>query len=385
MYNFDEVFSRRNTSASKYEALRGYENYEDIIPLSVADMDFKCPDSVRERIEKRLAHQVYSYTSPSDEAYEAVIKHVYKEHGYKIEKEWIIFIPGVVPALDLFVRSFVGNKENIIIQTPVYPPFHSLSNLKEMKILKNPLKNVNGRYEIDFKDLEEKAQDAKALILCSPHNPVGRVWTEDELSALAHIVKKHNLYLISDEIHADIVYKGYKHYPIASICKDIKDRTVTVMAPSKTYNIAGMNTSYAIVENEDMRNMLEDNLMKSKIGSVNVLGYEAMIGAYEGAADWKKELMIYLENNKNMILSDINKTNIIKVNDIEGTFLLWLDFSAVKKDNASIEKSLLKNGICLSNGINFGDERFFRMNIAYPRSVLKDAISRINKALDELI
>ncbi|HAZ37169.1 MAG TPA: cystathionine beta-lyase [Clostridiaceae bacterium] len=385
-YDFDKIIDRKGTGCAKWDNLKEVFGREDILPLWVADMDFEVPKEVKEAIVKRAQHGIYGYTYRSQSFYESIISWESKRHGLNIDKGWLTFTPGVVSALSTAVLAFTEPSDSIIIQTPVYPPFYSVIRDNGRKIVENPLKEENGHYYMDFDDLEKKINDkVKMFILCSPHNPVGRVWSKEELNRLCEICIKNNILLVCDEIHSDIVYKGFRHIPIASLNEKVAQNSITCTAPSKTFNVAGLSCSAIIIPNENIRNKFNKQLDAIHIGSSNVFGLTALEACYTYGEEWLNELLIYLEANRDFVLNFIqNEMPEVKVSKPEGTYLMWLDFRKIEKDGKKLNDLMVdKAKVGMNNGINFGSkgEGFMRLNIACPRSLLEEGLNRIKTAI----
>jgi cysteine-S-conjugate beta-lyase len=380
MYNFDEIIDRKNTSCAKYDFLGTYFGYEDLQPLWVADMDFKTPDVVNEAIIKRAQHGIYGYTKPTKKTFELVKKWMKNRHNWDIENEWITFANGVVPSYSAALEAFSEVDDEIIVQTPVYFPLFNSIKANKRKIVKNPLIEKDGYYTMDLEDLKSKITPrTKLLALCSPHNPVGRVWDKQELEELAKICIENNIIIISDEIHADLVFKEFT--PLASISKEISNITLTLNSAGKTFNIAGLNCSYAISENKEILEKFEKECEKRELKSINVFGLTALEAAYEFGEDWLEELIKYLKSNisftRNYLKENGNK---IKFLEPEATYLLWLNFKNHNLTHQKLKKKLLEESkIALNDGRAFGVEgdSYFRLNCALPKKNLERALSKI--------
>ncbi len=383
MFNFDEVIDRSGLSCAKYETSREAGNDETVIPFTIADMNFATAPEVKAACLKRADRDFYSYTVPSDDVYEAIINWQKDMHELDIKKDWIVFSPGTVPGLDLVIRSIIEDGEKIIIQTPAYPPFFNFSNLKNMEILQNKLIFEDGKYKIDFKDLEEKAKEAKAIVLCNPHNPVGRVWTKSELEKISEIAYKYNLYVISDEMHQDFTFNGNYYTPIMRVFKNY-EKVVSFMAPSKTFNIAGLNTAYAIIPDDKLREKINDVSSKSLMGAVNPFGLCALKAAYNDGRAWYKEMIKYLEGNINYVSEEFSKIDKIKFEKPEGTYLIWIDLSDLNCEPKKMHEIFVKNKIFLSDGAMFGDEKSVRINLAYPREIINFLVNSFKKSIEEI-
>ncbi len=388
-YNFDQVVNRKGSNSVKWDNLKEVYGTEDILPMWIADMDFKAPDEVIEALQVKLDHGVFGYNVKSDSLYNSIINWVKNRYNWNIKKEWISFTPGVVTALNIAVKEFAKEGEKIVIQPPVYPPFFRVLENNNVEANLNPLIHRGDKFVMDYDSLEKSIDDkTKAIILCNPHNPVGRVWTKEELSKLGEICLKKNIIIISDEIHGDLTYKDYKTTPMASVSNEIAQNTITFMAPSKTFNIAGLATSIAIIPNEKIREVFERGVEKLEIGKVTTFGSTALEAAYTNGGPWLEAVMEYIEDNADYAIEYINK-NIpeIKVKKPEGTYLLWLDFKALNKTYEEIHNALVNVGkVALNDGSTYGDEGngFFRINIACARSILEEGLERVNKAVQSL-
>lgn len=388
-YNFDEVVNRQGTNSVKWDNLKEVYGRDDILPLWIADMDFKAPDKVLEALKVKLDHGVFGYNIKSDSLYNSIINWVKKRYNWDIKKEWISFTPGVVVALNIAVKEFAKEGEKIVIQPPVYPPFFRVLENNNVKPNLNPLIHNGEKFVMDYESLEKSIDNkTKAIILCNPHNPVGRVWTKEELSKLGEICLKNNIIIISDEIHGDLTYKNHKNTAMASISPELAQNTITFMAPSKSFNIAGLATSIAIIPNDELRKTFEEGVERLEIGKVTTFGSTALEAAYTHGEEWLDQAMEYIEDNADFAIEYINK-NIpeIKVEKPEGTYLLWLDFKSLNKTGEEINNALVDVGkVALNDGAAYGAEGsgFFRINIACARSILEDGLERINKAVESL-
>lgn len=377
---FDEIVNRKGTSCAKYDALETYFGYTDLQPLWVADMDFKTPDVINNAIIKRAQHGIYGYAKPSAKTYNLVKDWMKKRHSWEIEASWITFCNGVVPAYSAAIEAFTKEGDEIIVQTPVYfPLFNSIKN-NNRKVVKNSLKENNGYYTMDLEDLKNKiTSKTKILVLCSPHNPVGRVWSKKELEDLAKICIENNLLIISDEIHADLVFK--KFTPMASLSKEISNITVTLNSAGKTFNVAGLNCAYAICENQEIKEKLDKELTKRELNSVNVFGFTALESAYEFGEAWLEKLKIYLKSNITFTKDFLIKSNSkVQFLEPEATYLLWLNFKMTGLSHKEIKNKLFEEAkIALNDGRSFGVEgdSYFRLNCALPKAELERALSKI--------
>ncbi len=379
-YNFDEVIDRENTDCAKYDALEFYFNEKDLQPLWVADMDFKTPDVINNAIINRAKHGVYGYAKPSKDTYNLVKEWMKKRHNWEIETSWIKFVNGVVPAYSAAIEAFTNVEDEIIVQTPVYFPLFKSIKANGRKLIKNSLKEKDGYYTMDFEDLKSKiTPKTKLMVLCSPHNPVGRVWDKEELKALGQICIENNLIIISDEIHADLVFK--KFTPMASISEEISKITLTLNSPGKTFNIAGLNCAYAISENKQLLKNFEKEAQKREISSINVFGFTALQAAYTHGEEWLEELLIYLKSNitftKDYLISQDSKISFFEP---EATYLLWLNFKKISNNHEQVKQKLLKEAkVALNDGTSFGIEGkgYFRLNCATTKANLEKALGKI--------
>ena len=388
-YNFDEIIDRQKTDSIKYDLRKLIFGREDVLPMWVADMDFKTPDFILEAIQNRLKHPVLGYTLEPTGMDEAIIDWMRTRHTWNIKKEWIVAGPAVVPSMAILVHAFSEPGDEIIVQRPVYFPFFRTITNHGRKLLNNPLVNRNGRYEMDLDDLIAKITPRTRMIfLCNPHNPGGRVWTERELKSLADICIDKNILIISDEIHSDLVLFGNKHIPTASINEDIAKNTITCMSSSKTFNTAGLATSYVIISNLQNRRIYKEKLDDFHLNIGNIPGLIAQEAAYRSGAEWLDQLLDYLEGNI-IYLEDYLHQNLpeIKVMKPEGTYLVWMDFRDTRIDLKKLKRFIIEEaGLGLSDGFLFGEEGsgFQRLNVACPRSVLKQGLEGLSRAFFNL-
>ncbi len=384
--DFDRVINRNDSLAIKYAARKAVFGREDILPMWVADMDFSSPEFVLDALRKRLEHPILGYTLRPESFYKAYQQWAKRRYGFEVELDWLTFSPGVVSALALSVLSYTEPGDKIIIQPPVYPPFFETVKGLGRELVINPLRrDVDGRYYINFDDLRTKVnQRTKLLIISNPHNPVGRTWTPDELEELAQIALENNLLIISDDIHADFVYKDYKYTPVASLSEQIAQITVIATSPSKTFNIPGLSTSVVIIPNDELRKKYNEKLKAAHLWLGNIFGNIALETAYNNGDQWLDSLLLYLEQNVDYAVQFIrNNIPAIKVWRPEATFLLWLDFSATGMTHEQIKHKLINEArVGLNDGTDFGEqgEKFFRMNIAAPRAVITDGLERLKAA-----
>lgn len=387
-YNFDEVIDRSMTNSVKWNFNKKFFGYEDVLPMWVADMDFKSPPEVINAIIKRAEHGIFGYSDRMESYYDSVISWMEKRHNWNIEKEWLCTCPGVVPAINFIIKAFTEQDDKVIVQSPVYYPFYNAIKNNGCEIVKNPLKPVDDTYEMDFDDLEKKIDSrVKLLILSNPHNPVGKVWSKETLTKLGDICRKNNIIIISDEIHADLVYRKFTHIPFASISKEFEQNSITCTAPSKTFNLAGLHASNIIIPNENIRKKYLRELKSCSIHTINLFGIVACEAAYRYGEEWLEQLIDYLEENK-LFLEKYVKERIpsLKVIKAEGTYLIWIDCRKLGLSPLELKDFMLaKAKIAFDEGYIFGSEGegFERINIACPLSVLKEALERIEKAVND--
>ncbi|MGJ9457473.1 MalY/PatB family protein [Oceanobacillus sp. CF4.6] len=387
---FDEIYDRRNTRSVKWDLLQEVFQSDDVLPMWVADMDFKAPDEVNDALVKRAQHGIYGYTVIDDDVSDSILNWLQKRHQWKIDKSWLSYSPGVVTSLHMAVQAFTEPKDKILIQTPVYTPFYSVITEHNREVVKNKLVHSNNYYAIDFEDFEKKLKDnVKAFILCSPHNPVGRVWKKEELAEMARLCLKYDVMIFSDEIHSDLVFPGEHHIPIASLSEEVADQTITCMAPSKTFNLAGLDASYVITTNKERRKKLDTTFSKQGFHNMlNTMGNTALEAAYTHGEPWLDELVALLENHTNYVTEMFAKhAPQLKVNKTEGTYLLWVDCTDLEMDSKELKKFMIEKArVGLNAGVDYGEdgEQFMRINIACPRATLEEGVKRIVDAVKAL-
>jgi len=384
-YSFDEIIERVGTACVKWDLRDKVFGNPDVLPMWVADMDFKTPGFITDAVITRAKHAVYGYSFREDGYYTSVINWMQSHHGWAIEQDWIVHTPGVVPLLYMATLAFTNPGDSVLIQTPVYPPFFDAVIKNDRKLVFNPLILKGNRYEIDFEDLDLKLALCKMMIISNPHNPVSRVWTKDELLEIGRLCLKHNVLLISDEIHCDLVFSNYKHIPTASLSPEIANNTLTCLASSKTFNTAGLSTSNVVVSNPELRAILDKTIQSVHIDAGNLFGAVASEAAYTHGEEWHRQLIAYLEGNVELVRSFLSeKLPDIKLIEPEATYLLWLDFRALGLSQPDLVNLLIhKAGLGLNDGTAFGTDGtgFMRINIGCPRSMLLDGLQRLEKAL----
>lgn len=388
-FDFDEVLDRRGTASEKWDFMKERFGYEDLLPLWVADMDFRSPQPVIEALVSRAKHGVFGYTGLTQSYYDSVISWYKRKYNWAIRKDWIVFTPGVIPAIAYAIRSFTNPGDKIIVQTPVYYPFFNTIEANGRQVLENPLKFKNDHYEMDFDDLEKKAKDprAKMMILCSPHNPIGRVWTRKELTRLGEICTENGLLVISDEIHSDIRYPGIVFTNFATISGEFANNSITCTSASKTFNLAGLQISNIIIPNDKIRQNFQNAVSTMGMDLPNSFSGLAVQVAYDRCGTWLDQLLTYLKGNLDF-LKEFIKKNIpeVKVIEPQATYLVWLDFRKIEPDPEKLQKLLLKDAkVAFVEGNIFrsGGDGFERINIACPRSVLKKALEQMARVLKD--
>lgn len=386
-YNFDINMERRGTNCEKWDFLEEEFGKKDLLALWVADMDFPAPPEVLEALHNKIDEGALGYPIAPDSLLKAITDWQKNRHGWEIGKEAVTWAPGVVAGLAFSIMAYTKPGDGVIIQTPVYPPFYATISESGRRIVKNPLKREKDRYVMDLESLEKLVTPTcRTLILCSPHNPVARVWTREELEALSELAERKDMIIISDEIHQDLVYSDSKHISIASLSDEMSSRTVTFVAPSKTFNIAGMNSSVALIPDEKLRARYVSILNRLHLSSLSILGLTAMETAYAKCAGWLDELMAYLEENRNFTEKFVReRMPKAKMDHPEGTYIFWIDFRGYGFNSETLMDLLVNEaGVALNNGRNFGTEGdgFARINIGTNREMLKKALEKIAKALE---
>ncbi len=384
-YNFDEIIPREGTNSLKYDARKQVFNSSDILPLWVADTDFKTPDFIVNAIKKRAEHEIFGYTFKPDSYYRSIIGWMQRRHNWSIKKEWISFSPGVVAGLTCAIKAFSNPGDGVVVQPPVYSPFFSCVEGTGREIVRNPLIIKNNRYTFDFHNLKSQInKKTRLLLLCNPHNPGGMVWKNEELEELGSICNKNNILIISDEIHSDLIFKGNRHIPITMVSEETAKNSIILSAPSKTFNIAGLTTSVVIIPDKKKFEQFEKILNLAHLGMGNLFGAVALEAAYSYGDEWLNQLLDYLWNNY-LYLKKIFSNNLpeVKVMNPEATYLVWLDFRVYGMDGKELTKLIVdKAKVGLNNGAGFGIEGngWMRLNIGCPRSVLAEGLNRLNNA-----
>lgn len=384
-YNFEEIIGRNGTNCIKYDAREWMFKTNDVLPLWVADTDFRTPDFIVEAIKKRVEHEIYGYTFKPDSYYDAIIGWMNRRHNWEVKKEWISFSPGVVAGLTLAIETFSKPGDGVIVQPPVYFPFFDSVKGTKRKLVENPLKLENGRFTFDFEDLKSKIdKNTKLLLLCNPQNPGGMVWTRSELEKLSDICLENGIMVISDEIHSDLVFKGHSHIPFTTLSDEAAKNSVVCMAPSKTFNVAGLASSLVIIPDKTKHARYERALNVGHLGMGNIFGTVALEAAYNQGDEWLGQLMEYLWENY-LFLEKFMNENLpkVKVMKPEATFLIWLDFREYGMNDEELMKfTVEKAKVGLNNGARFGTggDGWLRLNMGCPRSVLEEGLNRLKTA-----
>lgn len=383
---FDEFIDRKNTNSLKWDFCKQRFGKEDILPMWVADMDFKSPIQITEAIIRRAEHGVFGYTECSERLSAALTAWMKKRHNWQIDNKWIVYSPGVVTSVNTAILAYTTPGDKVLVQTPIYYPFYSSIKDNGRELVVNSLKNYDGYYEIDFADLERKlADNVRIMIFCSPHNPIGRVWKLQELEEVLRLCRKYDVMLISDEIHSDLVFKGHKHIPISSIKEEVYKKCITLASPTKTFNIAGLSVSAAIIPDINLRREFRITLNKNGAGMLNIFGLVAAEAAYAGCEKWLDELLEYLENNLDTLVEYFqNHIPQIKVIRPEATYLAWLDCNNLQVPVEKLKEFFINEAsVGLNDGVAFGEEGygFQRINFACPRKTLLNGLEKIRSAV----
>ena len=388
-YNFDEVIERHGTNCVKFDGAKKGSDGKELLPLWVADMDFRTPDFIVDALKKRCEHEVFGYTFGSDSYFKSIEEWVLYKHLWKIQREWISYIPGIVKGIGFALQCFTQPGDKIIIQPPVYHPFRLVPEKMQREVVYNPLQLVDGVYQMDFEQLESILDEkCKMLILSNPHNPGGVVWEKETLVKLAEICHRNHILVISDEIHSEMVYPQYKHYPFATVSETAANCSIMFMAPSKTFNIAGIVSSYSIIPNESIRKQFHSFLEAGELNAGTIFAYTATEAAYTYGAEWLQQMRIYIIENVRYIDTYL-KNNIpqIKVYQPQASFLVWLDCRDLNLSQPELVQLFEeKAGLLLNDGSMFGPggEGYMRLNIGCPRSTLEEAMKALKKAISSL-
>ncbi len=383
VYDFDKIIDRKHTNCIKYDFTEEFHRPSDVMPLWVADMDFQAPEEVREALKRAAEHGIYGYTDTKKDYNDTVIRWFEEGFSWKPEAEWMIKMPGVVFALAMAVQALTRPGEGVLIQPPVYHPFSASVENNGRKLVENPLIYKDGKYEMDFEDFENKIRDnaVKLFILCSPHNPVGRVWKKEELMRVGEICQKYGVIVVSDEIHCDFTFEGHEHTVYASLGEAFASHAIICTAPSKTFNIAGLQASNIFIPNPEIRSAVKQAMTATGYSSLNQMGIYAAQAAYTYGRPWLEALKKYLAENVSLVREFLKREMPeVRLVEPEGTYLIWLDFSGLGFSDDELNKRIQERaGIWLNRGTMFGAEGagFQRVNIACPKKILKEALERL--------
>ena len=384
-YNFDEIIPRRGTNSYKWDSAED----ADVLPMWVADMDFRTAPPVVEALKKRVEHGIFGYVRVPDVYYEAITNWFARRHAWRIEKEWIIYTTGVVPAISAVIKALTLPGDKVMVQTPVYNCFFSSIRNNGCEVITSPLIYENGTYQMDFIDLEQKVADpgVKVLLLCNPHNPAGRVWTKQELTRLGEICLRNDVWVVSDEIHCELVFPGHTYIPFASVSEEFQMHSITCTSPSKAFNLAGIQIANIVSADADIRMKIDKAININEVCDVNPFGIEALMAAYTDGVEWLEELNRYLFANYHCLRAYFDEyLPEFSVVSLEGTYLVWVDCSVLKQPSEAIMKTLLdKEKLWVNEGSLYGEagEGFIRINIACPRQQLIEGLKRLRRALKQ--
>ena len=384
-YNFDEVVCRKHTDALKLEALAPRWGRTDLLPMWVADMDFKTPPFIVEVMKKRMECEVFGYTARPESWYEAIISWQARRHQWTITKEMISFVPGVVPALAMAVQAFTERGEKVMIQQPVYNPFAQVIRNNHRELVNCPLELKDGQYHINFEVFEEKIKGCKLFLFCHPHNPGGRVWTREELQKVAAICAQNNVIIVADEIHADLTLPPYQHIPFATVSEEAAQNSVVFASPSKAFNMAGLATSYAVIANPTLRRRFESYVEGNELAAGNVFAFNTVVAAYNKGEEWLQQMLNYVQGNVDEVIHYIEKyIPQLKVIVPQASYLVFIDFSALQLSQKEIVALCTdKAHLALNDGAIYGEEGkgYMRINLACPRSVVNQALIHLKEAV----
>ena len=384
-YNFDEVVCRKHTDALKLEALAPRWGRTDLLPMWVADMDFKTPPFIVEVMKKRMECEIFGYTAKPESWYEAIINWQARRHQWTIAKEMISFVPGVVPALAMAVQAFTERGEKVMIQQPVYNPFAQVIRNNHRELVNCPLELKDGQYHINFEVFEEKIKGCKLFLFCHPHNPGGRVWTREELQKVATICAQNNVIVVADEIHADLTLPPYQHIPFATVSEEAAQNSVVFASPSKAFNMAGLATSYAVIANPTLRRRFESYVEGNELAAGNVFAFNTVVAAYNKGEEWRQQMLKYVQGNVDEVIHYIEKyIPQLKVIVPQASYLVFIDFSALQLSQKEIVALCTdKAHLALNDGAIYGEEGkgYMRINLACPRSVVKQALIQLKEAV----
>ena len=381
-FNFDEVINRHGTNSYKYDFPERFNKPPGVLPLWVADMDFRIPPGVMAAIQKVADHGVYGYTDAGEDYFQAVADWFAKKHDYPVKSEWMVKVSGIVFALGMAIKGLTAPGDRVLIQKPLYYPIENTIVANGRVVIDNPLVYSQGRYTIDLNDFEKKIAEnnVRMFILCNPHNPVGRVWTKEELLAMGHICRRYNCIVVSDEIHCDLVFEGHKHLVFSTVCDEFAEHSIICTSPSKTFNLAGLQCANIFIPNEELRARFIHEIWATGYTQLNTVGLAACQAAYLHGEEWLAELMRYLAGNAGFVCEYMAaELPQVKPVALEGSYLQWLDFSGLGLEHDEMEERLNRANVWLSGGTAFGaaGAGFFRVNLACPRSTLAEAMRRV--------
>lgn len=387
-YNFDEIIERKNTDCLKYDWAKDIFGSDDVIPMWIADMDFRTPQCIVDVMRKRMEHEIFGYTFLSPQWKPAIINWISRRYNWHVMEEEIGFVGGIVPAIAYIIQCFTNEGDKVLIQPPVYHPYNNVTRDFKRIPVNNPLRLVDGQYEIDFADFEEKAKGCKLFLLCNPHNPGGRVWSAEELHRMAEICAENNVLVVSDEIHCDMTLYGYKHTPFAIVSDAAAQNSITLMAASKTFNIAGLKSSYHITPNANIRERYNEFLRINELDCAHLFASEAVAAAYNHGEEWLNQMLAYVEGNIDF-MHDFIKKNMPKLDIIrpQASYLVFIDARGLQMPQEELVDFFAKKAkVGMNDGAMFGQEGrgFMRMNVGCPRSVLCKALTQIKTAYDDI-
>ena len=388
-YDFDKTIERRGSGAIKCDALGKFFGKDDLIPMWVADMDFETPDFITEALLERMKHPIFGYTAEPEDYRPAICDWIAERHGWQVKSEWLSYIPGIVKGIGMVINVFMKEDEKVIIQPPVYHPFRLVPQKNHREVVFNPLRELpEGGYEMDFENLEAVCDDkCRILILSNPHNPAGIVWPRETLERLAAFCHSRGIIVISDEIHCDMALYGNRHIPFASVSPEAAACSITFGAPSKTFNIAGIVSSYSIVPNDELRTRFHEWMEANEMNAAPLFSPIATIAAFRKGEEWRKQMLEYVEGNIDF-LTGYCRENMPKIKPLrpQASFLVWLDCRGLGLDHDQlIDLFINKAGLALNDGemFNPGGQGFMRLNVGTPRKILKSALDRLHKAISE--
>ncbi len=387
-YNFDKIIDRHHTDAIKIERIHEVLKRDDVIPMWIADMDFATPDFILDVIKQRFEHPILGYTERNEEWYQAIIEWQKNRFGWSVMHDWVNFVPGIVPGIAFSIQCFTKPGDKILIQTPVYSPYINVPKNNKRIVVESPLIiNDENKLEIDFDDFEKKAKECKLFLLCHPHNPGGKVWTVEELQKMAEICRRTGTIVVSDEIHADLTLKPFKHHPFASVSEDAAQNSVTFASPSKAFNMAGLTSSYSIIPNDNLRKSFHEYMENNELNMGHLLSFISVTAAYTHGTDWLDECLAYIQTNIDILKESLKEMPKLGMITPEASYLVFLDCRKLNMDENQMDDFFVnKAHIVLNDGFRFGEpgRGFMRMNVAVPRPILLKAINQLKDAYDSL-